>query len=432
MTEPLFIFTTAPTGLGHIRVMNALKEALPVGADSEIIGLQQYGANRQHVLSSRNPLLLKIMEFVQTHSWAERIASTVIVWYVKKHAAGALLSLDLVAKKHPEKKHWVIIATHYALAFWIAAHRSEIMEKFGVKITLCVTVTDDSPQRPWLVKDADLVFVPSRYTANTMIGFGMSAEKIRVVAYPISPLLTQKLSASELQLVTDQLDPTKQTPLQIVIPISGAAVQLNYLEHLIRTLSYGNFFFTVVGQESSYTQQFFEDLTHLSHVQTSIGASNLQTVEFYDSIFDQTSRPAVEITKPSEQSFKALLEPNERGGVILLFTRPVGRQENDNIAFMRRHGIMPSEEQEQNLEEVLLSSENPDQKILTSVLSDAKQWRCLSLPTDAAKTVIFIQKLKQLGILNSMSQYTEVDNPELRSDGVATIWKEVGKLSSAE
>jgi hypothetical protein len=49
-----------------------------------------------------------------------------------------------------------------------------------------------------------------------------------------------------------------------------------------------------------------------------------------------------EITKPSEQCFKALLPVSSAGGVTLLLSDPVGRQEYDNLAFLKRYGYMNS------------------------------------------------------------------------------------------
>jgi len=429
---PLFVFTVAPTGLGHIRVMNALQEGLPPNTPFEVIGLQDAGLNRAHALLSRSPLFSRIFEFYQTHAFVERLFSGLYIRYLQTHGKEAMTGFAYVAKIHPDQKQWVIVSTHFALAFSIAASKQKIKEKFGVDIVLCVIVTDDTQQRAWVVKDADLVFVPSTLTEKAMVELGMPPEKMRVVSYPVSPKFAQKLSTEEYQHVLEQLDPHQTVPLQIVIPISGAAVQLPYLVDIIETLSYGNFFFTVVGEDSPFTSAFFAKITQMSHVQTSIGMSNLETVEYYESLFYQPSRPAVEITKPSEQTFKALLEPNERGGVILLFTQPVGRQERDNLSFLQRHGLIPNETEQQTLEGLLLSDKKLSIEEAAHLHELASHWRGIQLPANSHKAALLIKRLKQEGVFSAMLSYVPVQEKELMSNGVEMIWNEIQKFTVGE
>lgn len=432
MVKPLYIFTAAPTGLGHIRVLHALQEGLPDDAEFETIGLQNKKAGKIHSLGSRVRLLTAITEFYQTNSFAEWLVSTLLIMYLEQHKKEMIAELRDVAKKHPEKKHWIIVSTHFALAFSIAAHKKEIQEKFGVKIMLCVVVTDDSPQRVWVVKGANFVFAPSAQTAETLVKLGMSPEKVKVISYPVSPRFAQKLSGDELQKVTDQVDPKQDTPLHIVIPVSGAAVQLPYLQQVIQTLSYETFYFTVIGQDTSFTSTFFKKMSQLTHVQTSIGLSNLQTVKYYESLFYQPIRPAVEITKPSEQTFKAILSPNERGGVILLFTAPVERQEKDNVHFLQGHGLIPDDVQQRELEDFLLNDQSPSHEQTMQLQAQAKNWRGVRLPMNSQKAVTFIKKLKQAGILLAMMKCVPKSQLEVSPNGVQMIWNEIHQKFSQD
>jgi len=50
--DNLIIFTTAPTGLGHIRVMDALLDGLPEGVDVKEVGVQNISAAKIHRLGS--------------------------------------------------------------------------------------------------------------------------------------------------------------------------------------------------------------------------------------------------------------------------------------------------------------------------------------------------------------------------------------------
>ncbi len=426
MESTLILFTAAPTGLGHIRVMDALKDGLYPGVKYETVGLGNVNAGKIHSLGSRIPFLTKITEFYQTNPLAEAVVSKFYLDYLRRQKKETLGYLTEVAQKHPENKFWVVISTHYALAFSILSVEKEVKEKFGVDIMLCVVVTDDSPQRVWAVKGADIIFVPSEKTRDGLIKLGIEPDRLKIVSFPVSPRLAQNLNNQELQGVIEQLDPIGSTPMQIEIPVSGAAVQLPYLETVIKTLAPGNFQFTVIGLSSPYTFGFFEKITKLPHVQTSIGTTNAQTVQLYESLFYQPIRPAVEITKPSEQAFKAILKPRERGGVILLLTQPVGRQEYDNLNFLQRHRLMPSKEEERILEEVVHGKELTSEEG-AKLHYMASHWRAIQLPSDSLKTADFIKGLRSQRILASMLSYVPETSDELTSDGVKMIWDEINK-----
>lgn len=194
MDKTLVLFTVAPTGLGHIRVMDALKDGLYPGVVSETIGLQNINASKIHSLGSRIPFLTKITEFYQTNPLAEAIVSKIYINYLKGRKKEIFENLASVASEHPDYKFWVIISTHYALAYSILAAKEEIEKEFGVEIMLCVVVTDDSPQRVWAVKDADIVFVPSQKTKEVLMRLGMPEEKLKVVSFPgFTPTYTKTI-----------------------------------------------------------------------------------------------------------------------------------------------------------------------------------------------------------------------------------------------
>jgi hypothetical protein len=407
----LVIFTTAPTGLGHIRVMDGIKDGLAPSVQSVSIGVDNINANKIHSLGSRIPLFNKLTEFSQTNKIAEFIVTKIYVNYLQSRKKETLESLASVALDYPDKRFWVIISTHYALAYSILAAKRELENNFNVKIFLCVVVTDDSPQRVWAVKNADLIFTPSMETFEGLKNLGINAQKLRVVSFPISPKLTIDLTKTELEKSKIQLSPDSKELVHIEIPVSGAAVQLNFMEKVIEILSKDLFRFTIIGKSSSFTIPFFERVLKFPHTQTSIGSSANQTVDLYESIFSGNNRPLVEITKPSEQAFKAILSPNKRGGVILLLTDPVGRQEKDNLNFLIRNKLMP----------------NPNEKINW----DNFNYRAIKLPSDPVKAAKFIKELKEKGIFLKMLNYRDENKKELTSDGVKQIWEEInGYLDS--
>lgn len=431
--DTLVIFTTSPTGLGHIRVMDALREGLPQSVKSVQIGLENVKANKIHSLGSRIPILTKITEFYQTYKLPEILFNFVYTFFLKFNKKEAYQELSRVKDEFPGRKNWVIVATHFGLAHTISAAKKPFEKNFGVKITLATIVTDDSPQRVWAVEGADLIFTPSPQTSAQLSKFLKDKTKTRVVtvSFPVSPRLAQPLADDEFKLLETQLDPSETSSLHIEIPVSGAAVQLNFLKNLIFNLSDGPFEFTVIGQDSEFSKTFFDYVRKLPRIQVSIGANARQTVDLYESLFYQKKRPAVEITKPSEQAFKAILTPSERGGVILLLTPPIGRQEKDNLNFLIRHDLLPSNEMQRELEDHLLNQELLPDEEMHRWHYRASHWRAIRLPQDPKRAAIFIQRLKKNGVLFAMLSYVSEGRTELTSNGVAQIWQEIDRFLSA-
>ncbi len=403
--------------------MDAIKDGVPKTVVSYDLGIENIKASKIHEIGSRILPFIKLTEFYQTNPIAEFIVTRAYTRYLRRHNKGILEEFKKLKEKFPDKKKWVVISTHFALAHSISAVKKQLEEELDIKIYLCVVVTDDSPQRVWVVDGSDRTFVASEKTRTDLAKYFPKdrQDSVKTISFPISERLAQNLALNELQFVIDQLDPKKVMPTQIEIPISGAAVQLDFFENFINDLCRNNFEFTVIGQESSLTAAFFNKIRGFPRVQVSIGINPWQTVDLYESLFYQASRPAIEITKPSEQAFKAILTPRQRGGVILLLTGPVGRQEYDNLNFLIRNKLMPSEvEQKQLFVETDFSK----------WIAPAAHWRALRLPDDAMIASNFVKKLKETGIFYSMLSFVPEEKPELMSNGVAKIWEEIGKMLS--
>lgn len=411
--------------------MDALKDGMPQNSKSIELGIQDIRASKIHALGSRIPLLTKITEFYQTNTVAELIFSKAYFFYLSLKKSKVLIEFKRLANTFPLAKKWIVVSTHFALAESVSVLKKDLEKIFNIKVFLFVVMTDDSPQHVWVIKNADLIFSPSLLTKDTLLKLlGQSfEEKIKVVSFPVSPRLTKKLTKEEFQRIENQLNPLKNFSTHIEIPISGAAVQLTFFENLIRQLSGEKFEFTVVGQKSLYTDSFFKKLRLMPKVQLSIGQNARQTVDYYESLFSQKNKPSIEISKPSEQVFKAILKPTELGGVILLLTPPIGRQEHDNLKFLVRHDLLPNTELQKELETEILN-------FPLSTFNSAKwqyrasHWRAIRLPLDPQKAALFIQRLKEVGILFSMLSYVPEGRPELTSTGVAQIWQEIDKYLS--
>lgn len=433
LSNSLVIFTTAPTGLGHIRVMNALKDGLPDGVNSEEIGVTSVSASKIHALGSRINFLQEITEFYQTNDFAEKLVSSVYKSYQHAKSAKLVGQFKSLKEKYPKVKKWIIVATHFAFAHRIEFAKSEMEEMYGVDIYLFVVMTDDSPQRVWAVEHADMIFAPSDSTATEikkLLGPDSKA-KVYTTSFPVSPRLTQELKKEEFEKLRFQTEPDSSRHLHIEIPVSGAAVQLPYLQTIIHALRNEKYVFTVVGQETKYSKSFFQNIKKYAHVQALTGTSAKQTVKFYESLFYQPIRPAVEITKPSEQAFKAILKPTQRGGVILLLTAPIGRQEKDNLKFLKRHGLMPDEEVGEVLKSKLLNKRFTE-KEMVRIKHLASHWRAIELPRNPTSAAKFIIELRKSGILSAMFSYTPDARNELTSNGVNQIWKRIDEYSKLQ
>ncbi|OGM14876.1 hypothetical protein A3D84_05160 [Candidatus Woesebacteria bacterium RIFCSPHIGHO2_02_FULL_42_20] len=434
--DNLIIFTTAPTGLGHIRVMDALLDGLPEGVDVKEVGVQNISAAKIHRLGSVFPFLQKITEFYQTNPMAEKIAAGVYKAYHHSKTKEITARLKELKVKFPNKKNWLIVSTHHAFAHEIEYIKGKLERNLGIKILLFVIMTDDSPQRVWVINNADIIFSPSERTSlkiHSMLKSN-SAAKIITISFPVSPRLTKRLTDEEFNQISGQFDNAQKQPLHIEIPISGAAVQLDFFKKLIDSLKQEKIKFTIVGQDSIYTKMFFTHLGKNQNVGLLIGRGAKQTVNYYESLFYQSPRPGVEITKPSEQCFKSILKPNEQGGVVLLLTNPVGRQEQDNLNFLVRHDLIPDTKHQEKLFSILLTSAKGgpafgwNMQELSYWTYRASHWRGVRLPSNSKDAAEFIINLKQSGILLAMLSYVSHKKKELTSGGVAQIWEEIDKF----
>ncbi len=428
--DTLIIFTTSPSGLGHIRVMNALIQGLSPDSDYTTVGVADVSAAKIHALGSRLPIALKITEFIQNHQLPERIVTSIYQKYFSSKTGSLVAQLEKVKADYPLKSRWIIISTHFALAYPVIATKKKLAKKYEVEIFNALIVTDDSPQRIWAAEGADIIFTPSLTTEQKIRSFLPRKSKtiVESTSFPLSPRLGVKMKEQELSLLENQLDPTENETLHISVPVSGAAVQLDYLENVISTLCREKFVFTVIGQQNPYTIDFFDSLKRLPRVQLSTSTSSHSTVRFYESSFYQDLRPACEITKPSEQSFKAILKPNEKGGVILLLTDPIGRQESDNLNFLIRNELLADEIEQQMIENYLVNLGDIPENQKGKLHYKASHWRALKLPSDPRRASIFIRNAKSNGLLYSMLSYIPETKKDLRSDGVNQIWNNIFEM----
>lgn len=431
----LLILATSPAGLGHIRVTQALRAGLPDGAKPIFLGLDDPFIQSVHRAVSIHPQLTALMEWIQygrpqaifTRYYRQWLYTTGEELYRQ------LKSLSLRQPKKPEKL--LIVATHFGLAHQLSRIKDKLERELQVQILLVVQVTDDSPQYIWYVEGADLLMVPSETTKKELLKYAQVSKlkktEIAVLPYPVSPGLINKLPADDYQRKVAALDQESRSVIRVAVPVSGAAVGLTYIDELMKRLRFKSeqYQFEVISRSSVYTQLFLTKVSRRKGVRVTADREDEKVVRGYERVY-QDKVIHLEVTKPSEQAFKALLRPNRRGGVIMLFSRPVGRQEYDNLAFLSRHRLMPTKEQNEYLYKCFNNRIGPG----AMSLNLASYWRGLMLPDEPQLAAEMIEWYRMSGILKRMMasgirpQELLSHSHELGETGVKRFWEEVADL----
>jgi hypothetical protein len=360
------------------------------------------------------------MEWTQSGS-REVTASYLYKRFIQNSSKNLVTDLKLVFMGKTVKKA-VFVCTHFGLAYEVSAQRAKIEREFGVETKLVVVVTDDSPQLLWGVPGADLIVTPSNRTSKAIQAVVGKNVQVTTVPYPLSKDFSKDLSERELTNRINQLNGSSEH-IHISVPISGAAVGLDYLDSLIRylTLSNPSYLFHIISKKAPFTSIFLRKMKKRMHVSTQSSKSDSRVVGDYEELF-KNEIVAFEIVKPSEQAFKALLCPSHKGGVILLLTDPVGRQEYDNLDFLSRHGLIPSRIEQQMLWEQNTKGLNP------------ALWRGVRLPSNPMAAAKFIEWCSKSGLFSQMvacratPQSWDFHANEMGWRGGEKFWKEVESL----
>jgi hypothetical protein len=410
--DTLIIFAQAPAGLGHLRVTDALYHGLPPGSHAVLLGSDDRNITFLHNLTTRNMELRRAVEYFETGEPQDLFAK-VYRWWLGSHTGGLTLQFKTILDRHPTTpKTVVVVATHFGLAHQFAAIKDAFQKKHNLRIYLFVVVTDDSPLHVWAVAGADAIVVPSEYTRQLLEAYHrrvrLTESPYITLPYMVSGRLAAPLAPKDWESRRSQLAPGGGASLHIAVPISGAAVQLGYLRDVIEGLSVADrrCIFHIVSKISPATKGFLANISTHKNVELFTSYADREVVDLYEKLYEKEVI-ALEITKPSEQAFKALITPKRRGGAILLFSDPVGRQEQDNLNFLSRHGMLGD-------------IGTPGD------LTNATHWRAVRLPSDGKAAALAIKTALSRGIFAAMATLTSLPNhPELASDGIAKFWKMV-------
>jgi hypothetical protein len=338
------ILTYAPVGLGHLRDMDALKDGLPKGVESSIFMSDSQSIRFIYRLISTNPLLRRLMEFTQ-----RGIPQTIYTFIFRHYLRSDVKEVREYLRQQIENKRLkklVIVATHFGFAHQVAAVKKELEEKTGCRIFLIVHVTDDSPQYIWYIDGADLSLVTSEYVKKGLTEYGRKRHlpkiRIEINPCPLNPSLLVPLTTEEMKNKKNQAKATSKALINVLVPISGAAVGTAYIDDLMEKLheKSNRFVFHVVSKIAPYTKKFLAGLKNKDYIRVYASDKDKEVVDLYQEVVNNNVI-LLEITKPSEQAFKAVLEPTVRGGVLMLFTLPVGRQEYENLDYLIRRNLVP-------------------------------------------------------------------------------------------
>ncbi|MEK7112814.1 MAG: hypothetical protein AAB875_05870 [Patescibacteria group bacterium] len=438
----LLIFTFAPAGLGHLRVTDALHDGLPVHKPSHLLGSEDRAVEVFHRLTSIHPLARNIFESFQRGIAAKQFT----FWYRKYlRSRTKVLKRKLfeIIEKEPGIKEMVVVSTHFGLAHQIAAIKKEIEKEMGVKVYLFVQVTDDSPQEIWYVYGADIIFVPSEKTKEELINYGKAEGypevRFEVTPYPISPVFSQSLSQEESEVRLAQTLPDENAPINVSIPVGGAAVSMDYYLALMEELHKlsPRFVFHVVSREKPFTTKFLAEMQNKDYIKVYASKDSREVIKFYEELFKREVF-SLEVTKPSEQTFKALLSSQERGGVLLLFSLPVGVQEYDNLNFLERHFLVPGKALNTNLWLMAEEGKKLNEKDDFELLKEACTWRGIRLPKDAGKAAQFVfwclkeRIFSQMVLCTGEPQPNDTSPEELGEGGIRKFWEIVSDYISQD
>jgi hypothetical protein len=426
------IFTYAPAGLGHLRVTDALYHGLPEIVNPVVLGSRDKSIQTVHRITSLHPLARRVFEWLQSgppSSWSSRVYRA----YLRSGTGEVYEQLtSLIDQRMESPKEVLVVSTHFGLAHKLAAIKDKLQKEKQVEVFLAVIVTDDTFQHIWYVDGADLIVVPSHFIREKYVAYGKRLgveERIEVLPYPLSQDLSGQLDSKGMTSKVNQLDAKGEEPIRVSIPISGAAVGTDYFLELAGGLRQKSerFVFYVVSKDAPYTRSFLSEIEGKSWIDVHVAGVDREVVDAYDDLFEERVI-SLEVTKPSEQAFKALLGTRLRGGVLLLFSEPVGKQEFDNMDFLQRHFLVPSMQTNAQLWEMAENNAAIDDVARTQLLDEAATWRGVRLPKDSQKAAEFIWWMLTAGILSQMmtckaNPHVRDEHPEeLGPDGVTKFW----------
>ncbi len=430
--ENQLVLTYAPAGLGHLRITDALYDGLPKTVNPIVLGSLDKSIQTLHRITSIHPIGRAIFEWAQTGPFAS-LANGLYRASLRWDTSLVYQEMArLIDERLDPPRKILVVSTHFGLAHKLAAVKKKLEKDKGVRIVLVVFVSDDTFQHIWHVDGADLLVVASEFTKKKYAAYGKRIGRhvrIEVSPYPLNPKWGIPLGADAMRGKIRQLDPKGKEMIHMSIPVSGAAVGTEFSSQLIQSLheKSSRFCFHIVSKDAPFTRDFLSQMGSKPWVDLHVGTKDREVVDQYDHLLDKHVI-SLEVTKPSEQAFKAILGTQARGGVILLFSRPVGQQEFDNLDFLGRHALIPSRATNAQLQDMTGNAIHMDLGLRARLFETARTWRGVRIPWDAQKAADFIWWLLTSGMMAQMmaggqTRIGRGGNAELRgSSSVDEFW----------
>lgn len=426
------ILTYAPAGLGHLRITDALYDGLPKTVSPVVLGSLDKSIQTLHRITSIHPIGRAIFEWLQSGplaGLANGLYRASLRWDTGQVYQEMARLID--ERLDPPKKI-LVVSTHFGLAHKLAAIKKKLEKEKQVRIVLVVFVSDDTFQHIWFVDGADLLVVASEHTKRKYAAYGKRLGRrvrIEVSPYPLNPKWGKRLGATEMRKKANQLNTKSKETIHMSIPVSGAAVGTEFASQLIAALraKSNRFHFHITSKDAPFTRSFLSQMADKPWIDLNVGKKDREVVDLYDGLLD-TQVLSLEVTKPSEQAFKAILGTQSRGGVILLFSQPVGRQEFDNLDFLGRHALIPSRASNAQLQEMTGDGVSMDPGLRSRLIEVARTWRSIRLPKDPQRAADFIWWMLTSGIFSRMLEGNQIrkardKNIELQgSSSVDAFW----------
>ncbi|HLB51571.1 hypothetical protein A3F07_01565 [candidate division WWE3 bacterium RIFCSPHIGHO2_12_FULL_38_15] len=427
--KTIIIMAYAKAGLGHLRVTNALYNELPKESFIALLRSSDSSTEYLHRITSSHSFTRSLMEKTQ-NGLLENIFTKLYKAFLKDNTDMVYNQISAILTQRMQVPNKVVIvATHFGLAHQISYIKKRLEKENNLKMYLIVQVTDDSPQKVWYVEGADLIFTPSLLTKVKLEEYAQISnkkeenKKPKIIAstYPLAPDLFKNLTDREFEEKINQADISKSSEINIMVPISGAAVGMDFyikLLPMIHSLNNRSRFYLVVKQ-APFTKDFINKISNLDYVKVFTSGDYRDIVDIYDELYKLMTF-SIEISKPSEQAFKCLLNPSQRGGVFMFFANPVGRQEFDNLAYLRREKLIPSEYENK----LLWKNHNTifDNKSAVELI---KTSRGLELPFHSEASAVFINKCLNSGLLKKSLEYQKF---KTFPKGTEIFWNKVDEL----
>jgi hypothetical protein len=436
--ELQLVLCYAPAGLGHLRITDALYHGLPETVNPVVLGSRDESIRILHRLTSLHPIGRAAFEWLQTGPLAPQANGLYrSLLRINTHVVYEEIA-ELLAERLEPPKEILAVCTHFGLAHKLAAIKEQVQKEQGVRMILVVFVSDDTFQHIWYVDGADLLVVASQYIKRKYAAHGELLGKrvrIEVVPYPLHPRLGRKLDALQMAGKRRQLEAKGEEPIHVSIPISGAAVGTGYFSRLIGGLreKSDRFRFHIVSKDAPFTKDFMSQMRGKAWVDLQAGKLDREVVDLYDLLMDNETI-SLEVTKPSEQAFKGLLGTQSRGGVILLLSEPVGSQEHDNLDFLVRHSLIPSEETNEQLWQMVGEGAGTTPALRARLVGESRTWRGVRIPSEPQKASDIIWWMLTSGMFARMLEgnldrkVRDEHSQVLGSDGVEEFWDLVTSL----